>query len=352
MKKVLLFAVVVFCSGLLLPRGASAQGDVYVSYQSFYDQLSPYGQWINDPQYGYVWVPNVDDDFRPYFTGGHWVYTEFGNTWVSDYPWGWACFHYGRWTYNDYYGWLWVPGSEWGPGWVTWRWGGGYCGWAPLYPGFAWAGGVYSCPDDWWIFMHPRYLYRPRYVNIWRSDFVRGPRHTEAILHRTDMVANTYENNNIKYYSGPRATEVQQVTHHPVQVYHLGNAPVRGADMISGSTVDIYRPSRVEQLNKDGQRPLPTQVMNAPQPLKNPEQVKVKWDQPRPFKQTIQQQNPKWERPFVRNEPPYDPHPNPSAQPGRQQSAPVRQQPMQPQRPMPQQPRPQPRPSAPAPRHR
>jgi hypothetical protein len=39
-----------------------------VSYQSFYDQLSPYGNWVNYPGYGYVWSPNAGPDFQPYAT--------------------------------------------------------------------------------------------------------------------------------------------------------------------------------------------------------------------------------------------------------------------------------------------
>src|SRR5690606_27333721 len=92
-----------------------------VSFQTFYDELSPYGQWIQDPQYGYVWVPDVQDDFRPYSTNGRWAMTEYGNTWVSNYAWGWAPFHYGRWTFNNYYGWVWLPGTQWAPAWVSWR---------------------------------------------------------------------------------------------------------------------------------------------------------------------------------------------------------------------------------------
>lgn len=45
-----------------------------VSLQSFYDELSPYGTWIQDPQYGYVWRPDVDqDEFRPYYSNGRWA---------------------------------------------------------------------------------------------------------------------------------------------------------------------------------------------------------------------------------------------------------------------------------------
>lgn len=298
----------VLLGGIQMPT-ASAQADVYVSYQTFYDNLSPYGQWISDPQYGYVWAPNVDDDFRPYFTEGHWVMTEYGNTWVSDYPWGWACFHYGRWVYNDFYGWIWVPGYEWGPGWVAWAWGDGFCGWAPLYPGVIWMGLAYNCPEDWWIFMHPRHLYHPRYHNIWRSDFAKGPHHTHKLLERTHYVTHVYENNNTRYYAGPGASDVKQVTHQPVQVYHMGNANVAGKDNISNNMVNIYRPAKIEPLNRDGNQPAPAHILNAPQPVSKPEDLKVKWNQPRPFKVEQQKQNPDWNRPFIRNAPPYNPNP-------------------------------------------
>src|SRR5579859_497941 len=107
------------------------------AYQQFQSSLDPYGQWVNDPTYGEVWSPSqsiVGADFSPYASGGHWVLTEYGWTWVSDWDWGWAPFHYGRWTNCAGFGWCWVPGSIWGPGWVSWRYGGGYAGWAPLPP--------------------------------------------------------------------------------------------------------------------------------------------------------------------------------------------------------------------------
>jgi len=62
------------------------------------------------------------------------VLTEFGWTWVSDYSWGWAPFHYGRWIVIVGHGWCWVPGTIWGPAWVAWRAGDGFVGWAPLPP--------------------------------------------------------------------------------------------------------------------------------------------------------------------------------------------------------------------------
>ncbi|HXS37488.1 MAG TPA: DUF6600 domain-containing protein, partial [Flavipsychrobacter sp.] len=103
LKGVAIIVMVAFLN--LYPPSTQAQVGVSVSYQTFYDDLSPYGQWVSDGGYGNVWVPYTNDaNFRPYCTGGHWAMTDYGNTWVSDYPWGWATFHYGRWTYDQYYG--------------------------------------------------------------------------------------------------------------------------------------------------------------------------------------------------------------------------------------------------------
>src|ERR1700754_3890356 len=88
----------------------SGYNDGYPTYddspqtdQVFYDELSPYGQWVDYPDYGYVWTPNAGPDFRPYATNGYWTYSDYGWTWVSNYNWGWAPFHYGRGFYDNYY---------------------------------------------------------------------------------------------------------------------------------------------------------------------------------------------------------------------------------------------------------
>lgn len=107
------------------------------AYSYFYDSLSPYGNWINIDGYGPCWQPTtvvINPGWQPYCNGGHWVYTDCGWCWVSDYSWGWAPFHYGRWFHNSRWGWCWAPDTVWGPAWVSWRYNGGYCGWAPLPP--------------------------------------------------------------------------------------------------------------------------------------------------------------------------------------------------------------------------
>src|SRR5207248_11697437 len=106
-----------------------------VSIDFFYNNLSG-GNWIEVADYGYGWQPDVavnDTNWRPY-ADGYWAYTDEGWTWVSYEDFGWATYHYGRWTRLADYGWVWVPGQEWAPAWVSWRTGGNYNGWAPLPP--------------------------------------------------------------------------------------------------------------------------------------------------------------------------------------------------------------------------
>ncbi|MGH2565197.1 MAG: DUF6600 domain-containing protein, partial [Ginsengibacter sp.] len=103
------FAIILAgCTGSYVASQGNENGPV--TYQTFYDDLSPYGTWIDYPGYGSVWNPGIDGDFRPYDTNGYWIYSDMGWAWQSGYDWGWAPFHYGRWLYDDMYGWLWVPG--------------------------------------------------------------------------------------------------------------------------------------------------------------------------------------------------------------------------------------------------
>jgi hypothetical protein len=103
----------------------------------FYDSLAPYGTWIDIDGYGRCWRPSVvvaTPGWRPYVDGGRWVWSDAGWYWYSDYTWGWAPFHYGRWFSHANWGWCWMPGTVWGPSWVSWRYNNSYCGWAPLPP--------------------------------------------------------------------------------------------------------------------------------------------------------------------------------------------------------------------------
>jgi len=244
---------------ITLAKPASAQQS-NVSFQVFYDQLSPYGQWVNYPNYGYVWIPDMGPDFVPYSTGGHWIMTDYGWTWVSDYDWGWAPFHYGRGDYDNYYGWLWVPDNEWGPSWVTWRRADGYYGWEPMAPGISISmsfGGAYNSHGDHWMFVRDRDIERPDirryYVN--RTDHDR-------IVRNSSVINKTYFDNrrHTTYVSGPPREDVQRATGRKINPVTIQENNKPGQNLGNGQ-LRIYRPQVVKN-NNNGQKPTPTRVSN------------------------------------------------------------------------------------------
>jgi hypothetical protein len=242
----------------IVPQVASGQ-QVSVSYQLFYDELSPYGTWVDYPNYGYVWIPDRDPGFSPYETAGHWIFTEDGWTWVSDYPWGWAAFHYGRWDYDNYYGWFWVPDNVWGPAWVSWRRSPGYFGWAPLRPGISVSvafGSDYHERNERWIFVRDR--------DITRSDighYYVNRTNNVTIINNSTVIVNTRRDDtrNATYIMGPGKDDVQKATHTTVSSVAIRDNTQPG-HRLSNNELQIYRP-QVQQRNGNGQVPSPSKVM-------------------------------------------------------------------------------------------
>jgi len=244
---VILFALII--SPAIFPKQASAQ-PADVSFQVFYDQLSPYGQWINYQNYGYVWLPDVGSDFVPYSTAGHWILTDDGWTWVSDYDWGWAPFHYGRWAFDNAYGWLWVPGNEWGPSWVNWRQADGYYGWSPMEPGIsidASFGRPYDSNNDHWMFVRDRDFERPDinryYVN--RTDHDRIIRSSNVI--RTTHIDNSRHST---YVTGPAQADLQRVTGRQIKPVAIRENSKPGQQLTNGQ-LQMYRPQMNKNNNSD-----------------------------------------------------------------------------------------------------
>jgi hypothetical protein len=145
-----------------------SRADGGVSLDVFYSSLSPLGEWVVVAEGTYAWRPlNVEADWRPYLHG-QWLWSDRGWYWWSDEPWGWATYHYGRWYYDESYGWLWVPGFEWAPAWVEWRYGDECIGWAPLGPYAMFQAGVgihYSrfwvTPHRYWVFVGGTFFTQP-----------------------------------------------------------------------------------------------------------------------------------------------------------------------------------------------
>src|SRR6266536_243084 len=251
-------------------------GSPDVSIDVFVDQLSPYGRWVTSPSYGQVWICN-EQGFTPYYTNGHWVYSNFGWTWVSNYNWGWAPFHYGRWAYDPFYGWMWVPGYEWGPAWVGWRTGGDYYGWAPLAPGInislGFGFGNYM-PADRWCFVPRRYISNP-YFHRYALD--RGRNIT--IINNTTIIRNTNIYRNARYVVGPDRREVERVTGNRINTVRINNDSRPGTRVVNNNTINMYKPQirkndrlTPERVNADRTRSIQAQPNRNVAPQQNSNQ--------------------------------------------------------------------------------
>lgn len=256
--KIFALLLVLTTSCLVIPRQTEAQ-QTNVSFQVFYDQLSPYGQWINYSNYGYVWIPDTGSDFVPYSTDGHWILTNYGWTWASDYNWGWAAFHYGRWSFNDSFGWFWVPDNEWGPAWVNWRQADGYYGWSPMEPGISISmsfGREYDSRNDHWMFVRDRDFERSDinqyYVN--QSD-------RDRIVRNSTVINRTYIDNSrhTTYVTGPTRNDVQRATGRTINALTIYENDKPGQQINNGQ-LRIYRP-QIER-NNSGRKTAPTRVTN------------------------------------------------------------------------------------------
>jgi cell division protein FtsN len=166
---------------------ADSSGDsAEITFEFFHERLSPHGEWVEVGSYGWCWYPHeVEVDWRPY-SHGNWLYTDdCGWYWHSDYEWSWAGEHYGRWTYSSSR-WYWVPGYEWSGGWVAWRDGSDYCGWAPLPPHAHWEVGVGIRTSG---FNYEVDIHEASWVFVAHADFTHTSVHTVMLgSHRNSVI--------------------------------------------------------------------------------------------------------------------------------------------------------------------
>ncbi|MCW8129170.1 MAG: hypothetical protein KIS92_02190 [Planctomycetota bacterium] len=234
-------------------------GEVNISF--FYGSLAPYGTWQHLDGYGYVWRPRVAvaADWRPYATSGHWVWTDCGWYWESDYPWGWAAFHYGRWHNDGRIGWVWVPDTTWGPAWVNWRRSDRYYGWAPLPPearyqagvGFSFRGKNVAVDFQFGL-GESSYTFVPA-GSFLAADIsrVRVPhREVRDVYHNTTVINNTYVYNDNRIVNrGVPVDSVRQATNRQVETVQVtdmtvasGTAFERG-EVREGRRIQAFRPA-------------------------------------------------------------------------------------------------------------
>lgn len=231
---------------------------VNISY--FESALSPYGSWVEVADYGRCWQPTVvvvNRSWRPYADRGRWVYTSSGWYWQSDYSWGWAPFHYGRWHRDHHIGWVWVPGSTWGPAWVSWRYTDSYCGWAPLPPaaryesyGFYYQSSRVGIGFDFGLH-HDYYTFIPTSRFCDRNPYrhyVSGS-HSRTIYNNSTVINNYVRgNNNTIINEGIGRDRISRATHAPIRTLGLRDlpattAPVGRTERVEGDRLAVFRPN-------------------------------------------------------------------------------------------------------------
>ncbi|MDQ7088081.1 MAG: FecR domain-containing protein [Acidobacteriota bacterium] len=145
-------------------RLRAVPGDEYAALpepvRPYYGELSRNGEWEWTAEYGWVWNPDVDDDWAPY-RDGYWSAGPYGPVWVGAEAWGWPVYRYGRWDWRVGFGWCWIPGGVFRVAHVDWYYGPSYVGWVPLgyydLPvtisiGFTWGHPYFDHHP--WIFAH------------------------------------------------------------------------------------------------------------------------------------------------------------------------------------------------------
>ena len=237
-----------------IPKSQAAPN---ISVDFFYDQLSDYGDWVEVGDYGYGWQPrDVDEDWRPY-SDGRWASTEAGWTWLSDEPYGWAVYHYGRWAQIERKGWVWIPGTEWAPAWVSWRRSPKHVGWAPLPPEASfrrsvgisrWADSYYDIGPSAYRFVEARNFGALRL----RTVFVEPRENITIIQQTTNITRITYVNSTV-YNEGPSYEEISRESAEPIRRLRLerrveiegDRSSFRGEQMrsrVDGDSLRVFAP--------------------------------------------------------------------------------------------------------------
>jgi hypothetical protein len=193
---------------------------VGVASDDFYnsESLNKHGRWVKADKWGASWQPeNVPSGWSPYTNGSFQYCNDCGWIFVSDEPWAWATYHYGRWArVHSGCGWAWIPGRVWAGSWVSWRSGGDTIGWAPLPPeagceldvGIStWADYEYDIGPDYYTFINVRDFGADSYL---RGGFIYSRVRNVTIINQTINITNIAYNRSITFAGGPNFFSLNQ----------------------------------------------------------------------------------------------------------------------------------------------
>jgi hypothetical protein len=254
--------------------------DPSADYSMFYDSLNPHGRWLNVDGYGYAFSPRIGSrsSWRPY-VDGRWVSTSQGWAWDSNEPFGWACYHYGRWTRIARHGWVWIPGRQWAPSWVSWRYGSDSVGWAPLPPSVGYGSIGHDCDARYGIaptsytFIRATHFGRSSYVNVSLSIT-----NITQIFHQTINVTNIVQirqqhDNLFVQRGGPALDWVEKrcgerIERAPIQIVHTlerpgERRPGHGDHGFIAAPLPSGRANRPTELPRNAERVIAPTIVDA-----------------------------------------------------------------------------------------
>lgn len=262
---------------------ASTPVVVIQSESDFYEPLTPYGRWVVVAGYGRCWVPGrIEAEWRPY-SNGYWQRTDAGWYWMSEEPWGWATYHYGRWDWNVQFGWFWVPQTQWSPAWVAWREGGGYVGWAPLRPAVAIGVNITT------VNYEPAFASRA-YVFVEHRHMMEPVRPKTVVVNNTTIINKTVNITKVSVVNktvineGPRPEVIERESGRKIhsvaarEFRHREEAAVAGRDrnLVSSHNPAIQSPVKTDVRTRSEQAPVPRKqpvpiAANIARPASTPE---------------------------------------------------------------------------------
>ena len=214
------------------------------------EDLTAYGSWDDDADYGAVWYPtSIEVGWQPY-RNGHWAYVgPWGWTWIGAEPWGFAPYHYGRWNrFGNRWGW--IPGPPvvrpvYSPALVAFVGGGGFgagvTAWFPLGPREAYRP---------WYRASDRYVNRVNVSNIYNRDS-----NQVRTIYNQRTVVNLYANTGNRPYANRMGATVAVSQDSFAGGRRVEQSMVRlNPQQVAGGQV-MAQPPMVQQRSQGGQAP-------------------------------------------------------------------------------------------------
>jgi hypothetical protein len=175
--------------------------------------------------------------------------------WVSDEPFGWATYHYGRWGFHWTVGWYWVPDTVWAPAWVTWRTSGDYVVWAPMPPRgrvqVTYEVDPFAIPARFWVAVPTARFLAP---NIFTVALHFGEPRFYDVVRYTRPIGHVRIVNNIAINTYINVNYIERETGETVRVREVRQIDEPRTAQLDEDTIAVYAPAVEEEPEAEPQQ--------------------------------------------------------------------------------------------------